>query len=116
MVAYAMNGEPLPVEHGFPARLVVPRLYGYVSATMAATFPLTTLEDDTPFWGSRQWQADGRIESASRIDVPVDGATVQGGEVVVAGARGAAHRGRHRAGEHRRRSLDRRRARRLPRR
>lgn len=94
MVAYAMNGEPLPVEHGFPARLVVPGLYGYVSATKWLTgIRLTTLEDDTPFWVSRQWQADGRIESASRIDVPVDGATVQGGEVVVAGRAWRQHTG-----------------------
>lgn len=94
MVAYAMNGEPLPLEHGFPARLVVPGLYGYVSATKWLTgIRLTTIEDDTPFWVARQWQADGRIESASRIDVPRDGATVPPGEVVVAGRAWRQHTG-----------------------
>jgi DMSO/TMAO reductase YedYZ molybdopterin-dependent catalytic subunit len=86
MVAYAMNGEPLPAEHGFPARLVVPGLYGYVSATKWLTeISLTTLADDTPFWVARGWSADGAVESASRIDVPRDGATVRSGPVVVAG-------------------------------
>lgn len=86
MVAYAMNGEPLPVEHGFPARLVVPGLYGYVSATKWLTgIRLTTIEDDTPYWVRREWQADGRIESASRIDVPRDSSVVPPGEVVIAG-------------------------------
>ncbi|MFN8147149.1 MAG: molybdopterin-dependent oxidoreductase [Candidatus Nanopelagicales bacterium] len=86
MVAYAMNGEPLPVEHGFPARLVVPGLYGYVSATKWLTgIRLTTIEDDTPYWVRREWQADGRIEAASRIDVPRDNAVVPPGEVVIAG-------------------------------
>ena len=86
MVAYAMNGEPLPVEHGFPARLVVPGLYGYVSATKWLTgIRLTTIEDDTPYWVRREWLADGRIESAARIDVPRDSDVVPPGEAVIAG-------------------------------
>ncbi|HET7900769.1 MAG TPA: molybdopterin-dependent oxidoreductase [Candidatus Nanopelagicales bacterium] len=94
MVAYAMNGEPLPLEHGFPARLVVPGLYGYVSATKWLTrISLTTIEDDTPFWVARQWQADGRIQSASRIDVPRDGDTVAPGKAVIAGRAWHQHRG-----------------------
>jgi DMSO/TMAO reductase YedYZ molybdopterin-dependent catalytic subunit len=94
MVAYAMNGEALPAEHGFPARLVVPGLYGYVSATKWLTeIRLTTLADDTPFWVARGWSADGSVESASRIDVPSDGATVRVGRVVVAGRAWHQHHG-----------------------
>jgi DMSO/TMAO reductase YedYZ molybdopterin-dependent catalytic subunit len=86
MVAYAMNGEPLPVKHGFPARLVVPGLYGYVSATKWLTeIRLTTLDRDVPFWLSRGWAADGTIEAASRIDVPRTGARVAAGTVAVGG-------------------------------
>ena len=94
MVAYAMNGEPLPAEHGFPARLVVPGLYGYVSATKwLQEIRLTTLSDDTPFWLARGWAADGSVQSASRIDVPRDGTAVRAGQVVVAGRAWHQHRG-----------------------
>ena len=86
MVAYAMNGEPLPLEHGFPARLVVPGLYGYVSATKWLTeIRLTTLAEDAPFWVQRGWSADGRVETASRIDLPRPTSTVKAGQVVIAG-------------------------------
>jgi len=94
MVAYAMNGEPLPLEHGFPARLVVPGLYGYVSATKWLTaIRLTTIDEDPPFWVARQWSADGRIQAASRIDVPGDGATVTAGRVAVGGRAWHQHTG-----------------------
>jgi DMSO/TMAO reductase YedYZ molybdopterin-dependent catalytic subunit len=94
MVAYAMNGEPLPLEHGFPARLVVPGLYGYVSATKWLTaIRLTTIDEDAPFWVARQWSADGRIEAASRIDVPREGATVTAGRVAVGGRAWHQHAG-----------------------
>lgn len=94
MVAYAMNGEPLPAEHGFPARLVVPGLYGYVSATKwLAEVRLSTLADDTPFWVGRGWSADGTVQAASRIDVPQPGGSVAAGEVVVAGRAWHQHRG-----------------------
>ncbi len=86
MVAYAMNGEALPVRHGFPARLVVPGLYGYVSATKwLNAITLTTLDETVPFWVQRGWSADGTIESASRIDVPRQGARVPAGRVAVGG-------------------------------
>ncbi len=86
MVAYAMNGEPLPAKHGFPARLVVPGLYGYVSATKwLSQIRLTTLADDVPFWLGRGWSADGTVEAASRIDVPRDGVAVATGRVDVGG-------------------------------
>jgi sulfite oxidase len=86
MVAYAMNGEPLPVKHGFPARLVVPGLYGYVSATKwLAAIRLTTLQETVPFWLERGWAADGTIELASRIDVPRTGTPVAPGRVMIGG-------------------------------
>jgi len=86
MVAYAMNGEPLPVKHGFPARLVVPGLYGYVSATKwLAAIRLTTLQETVPFWLERGWAADGTIELASRIDVPRTGAPVAPGRTTIGG-------------------------------
>lgn len=71
MVAVAMNGEPLPIEHGFPARLVVSGLYGYVSATKwLDKIELTTIEDFNGFWITRNWSKDGPVKTQSRIDVP----------------------------------------------
>jgi len=71
MVAIAMNGEPLPAQHGFPARLVVPGLYGYVSATKwISEIELTRLEDFDGYWIPRGWAKDAPIKTQSRIDVP----------------------------------------------
>ncbi len=71
MVAVAMNGEPLPIEHGFPARLVVSGLYGYVSATKwLDKIELTTIEEFNGFWISRGWSKNGPVKTQSRIDVP----------------------------------------------
>ena len=86
MVALGMNGEPLPQRHGFPARLVVPGLYGYVSATKwLARIELTTLEGFDGFWIPRGWAKEAPVKVASRIDVPREGARVAAGRVVVAG-------------------------------
>ena len=86
LLALGMNGELLPLEHGFPARLVVPGLYGYVSATKwLRSITLTTWEGFDGFWVPRGWSKEGPIKTASRIDLPADGATVAAGEVVVAG-------------------------------
>lgn len=86
LVAFAMNGEPLPVRHGFPARLVVPGLYGYVSATKWLTeIELTTWEAFDGYWIPRGWSKEGPIETQSRIDVPRSGARVAAGTVAVAG-------------------------------
>ncbi|MGE0819358.1 MAG: molybdopterin-dependent oxidoreductase [Candidatus Nanopelagicales bacterium] len=94
LIAYAMNDEPLPVKHGFPARLVVPGLYGYVSATKWLTeIRLTTLQETVPFWLARGWAADGTIELASRIDVPRTGTVIVGGTVAVGGRAWHQHRG-----------------------
>ena len=94
MIAYAMNGEPLPVKHGFPARLVVPGLYGYVSATKwLSAIRVTTLQETVPFWLARGWSADGTIELSSRIDVPRTGTRIAGGTVAVGGRAWHQHRG-----------------------
>lgn len=93
MVAVAMNGEPLPAEHGFPARLVVPGLYGYVSATKwLETIELTDWGRDG-YWIPRGWAKEGPVKTQSRIDVPRDGATVSPGEAVIAGVAWAPTRG-----------------------
>ena len=71
IVAVAMNGEPLPIEHGFPARLVVPGLYGYVSATKWLTeIELTTFADFDHYWLRRGWAQKAPIKLMSRIDTP----------------------------------------------
>ena len=70
MVAVAMNGEPLPASHGFPARIVVPGLYGYVSATKwLAEIELTRFDEIDGYWIPRGWAKEGPIKTQSRIDV-----------------------------------------------
>ncbi|WP_125611133.1 molybdopterin-dependent oxidoreductase [Specibacter cremeus] len=86
IIAVGMNGAPLPLEHGFPARLIVPGLYGYVSATKWVTaLKVTTFAADQGYWVPRGWSALGPIKTASRIDVPRDGSHVPSGRVTVAG-------------------------------
>ncbi|TCI97724.1 molybdopterin-dependent oxidoreductase [Aeromicrobium sp. IC_218] len=71
LVAVAMNGEPLPLEHGFPARMVVPGLYGYVSATKwLVDIEVTRFADFTAYWTEREWDEQAPIKLSSRIDVP----------------------------------------------
>ena len=94
LLAVAMNGEPLPVEHGFPVRMVVPGLYGYVSATKwLVDLKVTTFAADVAYWTPRGWSARGPIKTASRIDVPASGDQVKAGRVAVAGVAWAQHRG-----------------------
>jgi DMSO/TMAO reductase YedYZ molybdopterin-dependent catalytic subunit len=94
LLAVGMNGEALPVPHGFPARLVVPGLYGYVSATKwLSRIRLTTFAAESPFWVQQGWSADGRVSAASRIDLPHSGAKVSAGTVVVAGRAWRQHTG-----------------------
>ncbi len=94
MVAVAMNGEPLPAAHGFPARLVVPGLYGYVSATKwLSSIELTTFEDEVGYWIPRGWATEGPIKTQSRIDVPRPEAAVTAGRQAVAGVAWAPTRG-----------------------
>ena len=86
LVAYAMNGEPLPVAHGFPARLVVAGLYGYVSATKwLERIELTTWDGADGYWVPRGWSKEGPIKLASRIDVPRSGTKVAADAVVLGG-------------------------------
>lgn len=86
LVAYGMNGEPLPAEHGFPVRLVVSGLYGYVSATKwLETIELTTWEGRDGYWVPRGWAKEGPIKLASRIDVPRRGAQVPADALVLGG-------------------------------
>ena len=86
MIAFGMNGDPLPAAHGFPARLVVPGLYGYVSATKwLKEIELTTWEGFDGYWIPRGWAKEGPIKTQSRIDVPADGTRIEAGPTVVAG-------------------------------
>ncbi|MFF1819061.1 molybdopterin-dependent oxidoreductase [Kribbella sp. NPDC058245] len=85
MLAFAMNGEPLPVEHGFPVRIVVPGLYGYVSATKwLVDIEVTRFDQFEAYWTPRGWSALGPIKLSSRIDVPL-GKKVTAGPTTVAG-------------------------------
>lgn len=92
--AVLMNGEPLPAQHGFPVRMVVPGLYGYVSATKwVVDLKVTTFEADQGYWTPRGWSAEGPIKVQSRIDVPVGGARVDAGAGVIAGVAWDQHTG-----------------------
>jgi DMSO/TMAO reductase YedYZ molybdopterin-dependent catalytic subunit len=94
LVAYAMNGEPLPVRHGFPARLVVAGLYGYVSATKwLDAIEVTRWDDFDGYWVPRGWAKEGPIKTMSRIDVPKGGAELSAGMTDVAGVAWAPTRG-----------------------
>jgi DMSO/TMAO reductase YedYZ molybdopterin-dependent catalytic subunit len=94
LLAIAMNGQPLPLEHGFPVRMVVPGLYGYVSATKWVTdLKVTRYADDEAYWIPRGWSARGPVKTESRIDVPRSGDRVSAGKVAVAGIAWAQHRG-----------------------
>lgn len=95
MIALAMNGEPLPLKHGFPARLVVPGLYGYVSATKWLTeIELTTWDGFDAFWIPRGWAKEGPIKTQSRIDVPHSGDSFAVGQPVrLGGVAWAPYRG-----------------------
>ena len=94
MIAIAMNGKPLPFMHGFPARLVVPGIYGYVSAVKwLADIKLTTFEEDQGYWIPRGWSAIAPIKICSRIDVPTRSQNVKAGIVPIAGIAWAQHTG-----------------------
>ena len=93
LLVIGMNGEPLPVEHGYPVRQVVPGLYGYVSATKWVTdWELTTFADAKAYWTTRGWSALGPIKLSSRIDRPT-ASRIEAGEVIIAGTAWAQHTG-----------------------
>lgn len=94
MLAVTMDGEPLPVEHGFPVRQVVPGLYGYVSATKwVVDWEVTRFEDFTAYWTERGWAPEGPVKTQSRIDTPGDGDRVDAGTVTLGGVAWAQQRG-----------------------
>ena len=94
LLAVGMNGEPLPVQHGFPARIVVPGLYGYVSACKwVVELELTSFADFDAYWVPRGWSAQGPIKTQSRIDTPRRSNNLTAGPLTVAGVAWAQHRG-----------------------
>lgn len=94
LLAIGMNGEPLPIEHGYPARLVVPGLYGYVSATKwVVDLELTRFDRAEAYWTKLGWAPRGPIKTESRIDVPRAGQDVPVGPVTFGGVAWAQDRG-----------------------
>jgi len=94
LLAVAMNGVALPVAHGFPARMVVPGLYGYVSATKWVTdIEVTTFAGNYAYWAQRGWSQQAPIKTESRIDVPSGGVSLPAGRTPVAGVAWAQHKG-----------------------
>ncbi|MEO6114836.1 MAG: molybdopterin-dependent oxidoreductase [Pseudolysinimonas sp.] len=94
ILAVGMNGHPLPPEHGYPVRMVVPGLYGYVSATKwVVELEVTRFADHSAYWTERGWSSHGPVKLESRIDVPRAGASVKAGTVVVAGVAWRQHVG-----------------------
>ena len=94
LLAVGMNGQLLPHEHGYPVRVVVPGLYGYVSATKwVVDMELTTFGAFDAFWVRQGWSQQASIKTESRIDVPKRRSTVAAGQVTIAGVAWAQHRG-----------------------
>jgi len=94
LLALGMNGEPLPTRHGFPARLVIAGLYGYVSAVeWIEEITLTTWEDFDGLWVPRGWSKEGPMKTTSRIDVPASGTEVPAGPTAIAGVAWSPNRG-----------------------
>ena len=94
LLAVAMNGQPLPVAHGFPARMVVPGLYGYVSATKWVTdINVTTFSGNYAYWVPRGWTQQAPIKTECRIDVPNGVSQISAGRATVAGVAWAQHKG-----------------------
>jgi len=94
LLVVGMNGEPLPIRHGFPARMVVAGLYGYVSATKwIEEIHLTRLEDFNAYWINLGWSKNGPMKTMSRVDVPRNRARVEAGRTPIAGVAWAPTRG-----------------------
>ncbi|CAL9556697.1 Protein-methionine-sulfoxide reductase catalytic subunit MsrP [Streptomyces sp. enrichment culture] len=94
LLAVGMNGEPLPFDHGFPVRMVVPGLYGYVSACKWLTeLELTTFDAYDAYWVRRDWAAEAPVKTQSRIDTPKPLASLKAGTVAVGGVAWAQHTG-----------------------
>ncbi|MFB7653168.1 MULTISPECIES: molybdopterin-dependent oxidoreductase [unclassified Streptomyces] len=94
MLVVGMNGQPLPFDHGFPVRMLVPGLYGYVSACKwIKDIELTTFDDYDSYWVKRDWAREAPIKTQSRIDTPKPFGRPEAGTVMVAGVAWAQHRG-----------------------
>jgi DMSO/TMAO reductase YedYZ molybdopterin-dependent catalytic subunit len=94
LLAVALDGQPLPIEHGFPVRMVVPGLYGFVSATKwVVDLNVTRFVDFTAYWTSRGWSPQAPVKTSSRIDVPDSGSGLNVGQVSIGGVAWAQHRG-----------------------
>ena len=94
MIAIAMDGKPLPREHGYPARMVVPGLYGYVSACKWITrMTLTTYDEKSAYWTDRGWATDAPIKLMSRIDTPKPLSDVKAGKTFIGGVAWHQHHG-----------------------
>jgi DMSO/TMAO reductase YedYZ molybdopterin-dependent catalytic subunit len=94
MLAIGMNGEPLPLEHGYPVRMVVPGLYGFVSATKwVVDLEVTRFADSKAYWTQRGWSEHGPIKTMARVEVPKSFAVVKAGKVAIGGTAWAQTRG-----------------------
>jgi DMSO/TMAO reductase YedYZ molybdopterin-dependent catalytic subunit len=93
LVAFGLNGSELPLDHGYPVRLVVPGLYGYVSATKWLTEIELTDWDFDAYWIQRSWSKEGPIQTQSRIDTVSDNDNLSAGNVQIGGVAWAPHRG-----------------------
>ena len=94
LVAFGMNGEPLPIAHGFPVRLVVPGVYGYNSATKwVRELELTTFAAYDAYWAARGYAQQGPLKTLTRIDTPRGLAKLTAGPTAIAGVAWAIHRG-----------------------
>jgi DMSO/TMAO reductase YedYZ molybdopterin-dependent catalytic subunit len=95
LLAVAMNDAALPVEHGFPARLVIPGLYGYVSACKwIVDIEVTTYQQNVSYWAQRGWDPQATVKTESRIDVPTGQNSLTAGKpVAIAGVAWAQHKG-----------------------
>ncbi|VXC05500.1 DMSO/TMAO reductase YedYZ, molybdopterin-dependent catalytic subunit [Arthrobacter sp. 9AX] len=94
ILAIGMNGEPLPLEHGYPVRMVVPGLYGFVSATKwVVDLEVTRFADSKAYWTERGWSERGPIKTMARVDVPKSFAKVPAGKITVGGTAWAQTRG-----------------------
>ncbi len=94
ILAIGMNGEALPREHGFPARMVIPGLYGFISATKwVERLTLTTYAEQSAYWTDRDWATDAPIKISARIDTPQVGSQLEAGRTVVGGVAWAQQQG-----------------------
>jgi DMSO/TMAO reductase YedYZ molybdopterin-dependent catalytic subunit len=94
MLAVGMNGEPLPLNHGFPVRMVVPGLYGFVSATKwVVDLEVTTFAKKAGYWSTRGWSTHGPIKTSSRVEVPRAFARIPAGRVAIGGSAWAQQHG-----------------------